>query len=88
MTMIDADTLAKAQAELVEDRRRAGRMEFDNPHLVQLLRRPDAMVPSAFDEALFPRAPVLASKSRLLETILASLGFWALAFWLLKTCVG
>jgi len=88
MAMIDADTLAKAQAELVEDCRRAGRMEFDNPHLIQLLRRPDTPVTSAFDEALVPRAPVLTSKSRLLETILASLGFWALAFWLLKTCVG
>jgi hypothetical protein len=88
MTMIDEDTLAKAQAELVEERRRAGRMAFDNPHLVHLLRRPDAEVPSAFDDMLLPRATALASKSRLLETILASLGFWALAFWLLKTCVG
>jgi hypothetical protein len=88
MTMIDAETIAKAEAELVEERRRAGRMEFDNPHLVQLLRRPDAAVASAFDDGLLPRAPAAASRSRLLETVMASFGFWALAYWLLKTCVG
>ncbi len=88
MTMIDIQTEAQAEADLALERRRSGRMDYDNPHLVTLLRHPDAIEPGGFDDALIGRPPASRSPNRLRETILVGLGFWALAFWLLKVCVG
>jgi len=88
MATIDEEVLAEVQAQMAEERRRAGRLEFDNPHLVNLLRRADSPELTGFNEALFARAPARPAPNHLRETIIAALGFWALAFWLLKTCVG
>lgn len=88
MPTIDEEILAEAQAQLAEERRRAGRIEIDNPHLVQLLRQPESPTAAEFDESLFMRGPARPAPSRLGETLLAALGFWVLAFWLLKACVG
>jgi len=86
--MIEMQSVAQAEAELALERRRSGRVDFDNPHLVSLLRHPDAIEPGSFDDALVGRPPAMRPPSRLRETILVGLGFWALAFWLLKVCVG
>lgn len=88
MPTIDEEILAEAEAQLAEDRRRAGRMEFDNQYLVQLVRQPEAPKPGDLHESAFMPEPARPARSRLGETVLAALAFWALAFWLLKMCVG
>jgi len=86
MATIDEQT--DGDAELAAERRRGGRVEFDNPHLVEILRQPGAPAPAGFDEALFGEVRRPAPRSRLLETVLTALAFWCLAAWLLLTCVG
>jgi len=88
MPTIDEEILAEAELQLAEDRRRAGRMAFDNPHLVHMLRQPDTPPPGDLDDSAFMPAPARPARSRMGETVLTALAFWALAFWLLKMCVG
>ncbi len=86
MATIDEETAD--DTDLAAERRRSGRVEFENLHLVRILRQPDAPMPASFDEAMFASERPRAPRSRLLETVLASFAFWALAAWLLLACVG
>jgi len=87
MAIIDEQTGDETDMAAGE-RRRSGRVEFENPHLVRILRLPDVPLPDGFDPAMFAREQKPATRSRLLETVLASLAFWCLAVWLLLACVG
>jgi hypothetical protein len=61
------------------DRRRAGRQEFDNHRLLRLLREPHAdAAPGSIDPALPPPA-VTRAPSSWGAVVLAAFIFWALA---------
>ena len=77
------------QTDVAADRRRPGRVDFDNPHLIDLLRRPDpadanAVPPQTLEEELTHLAadhdgdPLRAARG-LVTGVLISIALWASA---------
>jgi hypothetical protein len=73
---------ATAAAPKVIDRRRDGRIDYSNPHLIDLLRRPTSVVtlppaePEIEIEPVIVMAPPASTLSAFPFIMLASLVFW------------
>lgn len=77
------------QTDVAADRRRPGRVDFDNPHLIGLLRRPDPVegsgsLPEALDDDRTRRATdgdgdSLGAARGLMIGVLISIALWASA---------
>jgi hypothetical protein len=94
MTYEKVGPVFPADTGTLTDRRRPGRVDFQNPHLVELLREPDNLPPPAepaekpFEtdfEAYEDEDPLRPARGILLGMVIAS-GLWAagaLALWML-----
>ncbi len=72
----DTDFVTEAGFGALVERRRSGRQNFDNPHLVRLLRDQGVARAIEHDDELFEDEPAGERRPWFASVVLASVGFW------------